>query len=140
MSDPEIPILANSANEANDLAPLANLAPSASASSRDSHGRFVTGNNGGGRPKGSRNRLSDVLLSVIVDDLTEHGATAIAQLRQSDPATYFRLISSLAPRELILQAEQENVVDYAKLSDAEVFDLIGEERRRKLITSALRSV
>jgi hypothetical protein len=109
-------------------------------STRDANGRFLSGNIGGGRPKGSRNKLSDVLLSVVVDDFIEHGAEALAQLRQKDPATYLRLVASLVPRELILQREEAPVVDYAELSEAEVVRLLEEQQRRKFIENALDAV
>lgn len=131
---------ANAANPANELAPLAGLAPGQPVATRDANGRFLTGNIGGGRPKGARNRLSDVLLSIVVDDFVAHGAEAISQLRQKDPATYLRLVASLVPRELILQREEGPGVDYAELSDAEVVQLLKENQRRKFIENALNSV
>ena len=96
--------------------------------------------NPSGRPRGARNRLSEILLSVVVDDFSEHGTEAIAQLRKKDPATYLRLIASLVPRELILQREEAPVVDYAELSEAEVVRLIEETQRRKFIANALNSI
>jgi hypothetical protein len=132
--------LAKAANPANELAPLAGLAPGQEVSTRDANGRFLTGNIGGGRPKGVRNRLSDVLLSVVVDDFIAHGAEAFAQLRQKDPATYLRLVASLVPRELILQREEGPGVDYAELSEAEVIRLLEEQQRRKFIENALKAV
>ena len=44
------------ANSAEELAPLAVLAETPLLT-RDQPGRFLTGNSGGGRPKGARNRL-----------------------------------------------------------------------------------
>lgn len=132
--------LANPATPANELAPLAGLAPGQYVSTRDANGRFITGNIGGGRPKGARNRLSDVLLSVVVDDFAEYGAEAIAQLRQGDPATYLRLVASLVPRELILQREEGPGVDYAELSEVEVVKLLEKQQRRKFIENALKAV
>jgi hypothetical protein len=132
--------LAKAANPANELAPLAGLAPGQEVSTRDANGRFLTGNIGGGRPKGVRNRLSDVLFSVVVDDFIAHGAEAFAQLRQKDPATYLRLVASLVPRELILQREEGPSVDYAELSEAEVIRLLEEQQRRKFIENALKAV
>ena len=115
-------------------------ADSTVATTRDDRGRFLTGNIGGGRPKGSRNKLSDVLLSVIVDDFAEYGADAVARLRERDPATYLRLVASLVPRELILQREEQAVPDYAELTDAEVVELLEDQRRRRLVASALKAI
>lgn len=107
---------------------------------REANGRFLSGNIGGGRPKGSRNKLSDVLLSVVVDDFAVHGAEAISQLRQKDPATYLRLVTSLVPRELILAREEAPAIDYAELTDADVVRLLEEQQRRKFVENALRSI
>lgn len=96
--------------------------------------------NPSGRPRGVRNRLSEVLLSIIVEDFIEHGPEAIAQLRQKDPATYLKLVSSLVPRELILKQEEAPVVDYAELEDAEVVRLLEEQKRRRFIEGALKAV
>ena len=131
---------ANPANPANQLAPLAGLAGPVPATTRDASGRFLTGNSGGGRPKGSRNRLSDVLLSTIVEDFAEHGSEVVARLRQHDPATYLRLVSSLVPRELVMQREQRPDVDYAELTDDELYELMQKQRRRKFVDRALDSV
>ena len=40
---------------------------------RDDKGRFLTGNNGGGRPRGARNRLAGELLEALADDFSQHG-------------------------------------------------------------------
>lgn len=96
--------------------------------------------NPSGRPRGGRNRLSEVFLSIVVDDFVAHGTEAIAQLRQKDPAAYLRLIAALVPRELILQREESPGVDYAELSEAEVVMLLEEQQRRKFIENALKAV
>lgn len=96
--------------------------------------------NPSGRPRGGRNRLSEVLLSIVVDDFVAHGAEAMAQLRQKDPATYLRLVASLVPREMILQREEAPAVDYAELTDAEIVAMLEEQQRRKFIENALNSV
>jgi hypothetical protein len=96
--------------------------------------------NPSGRPKGAKNRLTELFLSVIVADFAEHGADAIARLRTDDPATYLRLVGALVPRELILQREQEPDINYAELSFEELATVIEIERRRKFVKAALESV
>jgi hypothetical protein len=59
--------------------------------------RGQSGNPAGRRP-GSRQRLSDDFLRALSDDFAEHGPETIARLRDSDPATYVRVIASLMPR------------------------------------------
>ena len=96
--------------------------------------------NPSGRPRGARNRLSEILLCIVVDDFLEHGPEAIAQLRQKDPATYLRLVASLVPRELILKQEEAPAIDYAELTDVEVVRLLEEQQRRKFVENALDAV
>lgn len=118
------------------------IAPAETTASKQRGRPFQPGESGNpsGRPRGGRNRLSEVFLSIVVDDFIEHGPNAIAQLREKDPATYLRLVSSLVPRELILKQEEAPVVDYAELSEAEVVRLLEEQQRRKFIENALDSV
>lgn len=131
---------ANPANASKGLAPLAGLAPTEGTPARGTDGRFLTGNSGGGRPKGSRNKITDLLMTTVVNDFAEHGAEAVARLRQSDPATYLRLITSLVPRELILQHEVQPVFDYAELTDEEFIEILVEQRRRRQVEEAMKSV
>ena len=83
--------------------PASNVA--VTANERDAHGRFLTGNSGGGRRKGSRNKLTERFLDTIANDFAEHGAEAIANVRTTDPATYLKIVGSLIPRNLILDRE-----------------------------------
>ena len=61
--------------------------------------RGQSGNPAGRRP-GSRQRLSDDFMRALSDDFAEHGPATIARLRESEPATYVRVIASLMPRTL----------------------------------------
>lgn len=92
------------------------------AADRDTKGRFVTGNSGGGRKKGSRNRLTETVLSALESDFAEYGQSALEKLREDDPAAYLRLVASLVPRDLILKREQEP--DYSDLSDGELAEIM----------------
>ena len=105
----------------------------AATSERDTSGRFLTGNNGGGRPKGSRNKLTDQFLSAISDDFAEHGAEAIAKVRSSDPAAYLKLVGSLLPRGLIMKREESMHFDYADLTEAEAHEIINRLRKQKYV-------
>ena len=64
---------------------------------RDS--RFLTGNTGGpGRPKGSRNKLSEEFLVALHADWVKHGPSVIDSVRQSNPVAYLRVIATVVPR------------------------------------------
>lgn len=110
------------------------------APTRCAQGKFLTGNNGGGRPKGSRNRLTELLMGAIVDDFAANGATAIARLREADPATYLRMITALVPRELIMQREAQAVPDYADLTEEEALALLEAEYRRRQVEASLKAI
>jgi len=128
---------ANLANLAMNLAGSAELAAALSPPTRGSDGRFLTGNNGGGRPKGSRNRLTDSFLAVIADDFAQHGAEAVSRVRHGDPVAYLKLVVSIIPREMVLQHEQEPNVDFDNLTLAELMELIEQARRRSVRRRAL---
>ena len=99
------------------------------APARDVMGRFITGNIGGGRPKGARNKLTDLFVSTVTEDFQQHGASALESLRLSDPASYLRLIASVVPRGLILRREQE--ADFEDLTMVETEEMITKIRRNR---------
>jgi hypothetical protein len=60
---------------------------------------FEKGHPGGpGRPKGSRNKLSEAFLRVLSDDFSEHGVEVIEKLRKDSPAQYANVIAKLMPK------------------------------------------
>lgn len=63
-------------------------------------GRFLTGNIGGGRPKGARNKLGEAFLDALHEDFNEHGQAAIVQVRTEKPDQYLKVIASILPRDL----------------------------------------
>ncbi|WP_336980936.1 hypothetical protein [Altererythrobacter fulvus] len=113
------------------LAPIAPLAGGSQVAERDGQGRFLSGNNGGGRKKGSRNRLTETFLAAIEGDFAEHGADALEKLRTDDPAAYLRIIASLVPRGLILKREQEP--DFSDMADEELAEMFGRAFRNRKI-------
>ena len=108
--------------------------------SRDEQGRFLTGNNGGGRPKGSRNKLTEQFLYAIANDFYDHGAEAIAKVRTSDPATYLKLVGSLIPRQAIADREGSRHFDYEELTEEEFGRLIDRHRKQKYIEAVLNAI
>jgi hypothetical protein len=51
-----------------------------------------------GRPKGSRNKLSEAFLRVLSNDFSEHGVEVIEKLRKDSPAQYANVIAKLMPK------------------------------------------
>lgn len=78
-------------------------------------GRFVSGNIGGGRPKGSRNKLGEAFLQALQEDFDTHGADAIVKTRETKPEVYVRVIAGLLPSEHTL-----NINRNEELSDDEL--------------------
>jgi len=121
------------------VAPPAPVGPPVAASERDSKGRFLAGNSGnGGRKRGSRNRLTDQFLTVIADDFAEHGAEALAKLREKDPAAYLQLVGGLVPRELIAKHETEH--DYSEMTLEEVQEFLERQRMNREVAIALEEM
>ena len=124
------------ANPAKPDGSLARLAHRTKAAVRDTHGRFITGNNGGGRKKGSRNRLTETFIAAIETDFADYGPEALAKLRVDDPAAFLRIVASLVPRDLILKREQ--FPDYSDHTIEELEDLLKRERQNEDVVRSLQ--
>ncbi len=86
-----------------------------------------------GRPKGSRNRLTDSVLKKIATDFATHGDEVLELVRKEEPAMYLKFIISLLPRELIMQFEQHRPGEIANLEDTEVIELSECQRRQQMV-------
>jgi hypothetical protein len=64
--------------------------------------RFKPGQSGNpaGRPKGSRNKVSEKLLEVLALDFEAHGQQVIEQVRTERPADYLKIVASLVPKQM----------------------------------------
>jgi hypothetical protein len=62
--------------------------------------QFKPGNPG--RPKGSRNKLSEAFIKALADDFREHGHDAIEAVRANKPESYLGVIGRLMPKLLEL--------------------------------------
>jgi hypothetical protein len=59
---------------------------------------------GGGRKKGSRDRLSSAFLYELANDFEQNGAGVIKIARIEKPVEYLRIIASVLPKELVVEA------------------------------------
>ncbi len=85
---------------------------------------FQPGNPGGpGRPKGSRNKLSEAFLEAVQADFQEHGAAAIEAARIESPLGYVHMIAGLLPQKLEVD-QKRRLVDF---TDAELAVLCGND-------------
>jgi Family of unknown function (DUF5681) len=62
--------------------------------------------NPAGRPKGSRNKLSEDFVAALYDDFQHHGSAAIAACRAEKPDVYVRVIANLLPKDMTIKVQQ----------------------------------
>ena len=63
--------------------------------------RFKPGNPGGpGRPKGSRNVLSENFLAAVLVEFNKSGPDALRRMSAEDPSGFVKVIASLVPKEI----------------------------------------
>jgi hypothetical protein len=93
---------------------------------RDSRGRFVTGNIGGGRKPGSRGKLGEQFVSDLRDAWLEYGVEALRECAKSEPAAFCKIIASLLPRDVSLTVD---VVDPAQFASKfrHAIELLGND-------------
>jgi hypothetical protein len=70
--------------------------------------QFKPGHPGGpGRPKGSKNKLSESFLQALAEDFEEHGKEAIETVCRESPGEYLRIIAGLMPKELLMEVSHD---------------------------------
>jgi len=90
----------------------------------DKNGKFAVGHAGGpGRPKGSRNKLTEEFLTAMAEDFMVHGKVAIATARADKPTEYLKIIAHIIPSHAEIK-----INDYEELSD---------DRLRQALTAAI---
>ena len=52
-----------------------------------------------GRTRGSRNKLSEAVISALLRDFSKHGEKAIAKVRREQPGIYLKVLALLIPRQ-----------------------------------------
>lgn len=80
--------------------------PMAVAIEKDEKGRFLTGNSGGGRPKGARNKLGEQFISDLYADWQQHGVATLAKVRDEKPDQYLKVVASILPKDLNVNINQ----------------------------------
>ena len=59
--------------------------------------------NPAGRLRGSRNALSEEVISALLRDFRQHGQKAVARVRRTQPAAYLKILALLVPREMKIE-------------------------------------
>ena len=76
-----------------------------------------------GRPKGSRNRLSEAFLAALADDFLQNGEDVIQKVRETRPHDYLRVIAATLPK----QFETAPAKPVEELTDAELTAFIRDK-------------
>lgn len=63
--------------------------------------------NPAGRPKGARNRLGEAFIEALHNDFQENGVATIAKVREEKPDQYVKVVASLLPKEIKIEAVSE---------------------------------
>ena len=80
--------------------------------------------NPAGRPLGSRNKLSESVIQDIAADWAIGGAETIARVRMTDPATYFRVVASILPKDVLVNVQQQTPGNLSSEDWALMVDLV----------------
>jgi hypothetical protein len=63
-------------------------------------GRFLAGNNGGGRKPGARSKLSTQFVEDLRDCWGKHGISALERCAIEEPGMFVRTVAGLLPRDV----------------------------------------
>jgi len=63
-------------------------------------GRFLAGNSGGGRPKGSRNKLGEQFIADVYSEWQKSGADALKKMSAENPSAFVRVVAGILPKEI----------------------------------------
>ena len=64
---------------------------------RDEKGRFAPGNPGGGRPKGSQNKVTRDMKTMLIEIVERHGMEGLWKFSKDHPVEFWRMASRLIP-------------------------------------------
>lgn len=78
--------------------------------------------NPNGRPKGSRNKLSDAFIRDLFADWSMAGPSAIQACRLEDPSAYLRVVASLVPKEFNIREGESNFETFIEQFDGQQLD------------------
>jgi hypothetical protein len=65
--------------------------------------------NPAGRPKGSRNKLTEDFLADAYEQWQLHGSAALETMAKTEPAKFCQMIANLLPKEAVLQDERVQI-------------------------------
>jgi hypothetical protein len=81
--------------------------------------------NPSGPGKGIRRKFAESFLQAVQDDWKEHGAAAIAKVREDDPSTYLRVCAAILPKEIEVEVGEGLAALLSGISDRESAGAVG---------------
>lgn len=99
----------------------------------DKTGRFLTGNIGGGRPKGARSKLGEAFIEDMLADWEANGPAAIREVRETKPDAYLKVVASILPKDLNVNINQtdsmtdEQLIERIRSLDAAIRPFLDAE-------------
>ena len=88
-----------------------------------------SGNPKGGGYSSARRALNNTFFRRLREDFEEHGVSAIEKMRESDPGGYVRMLASLLPQKLELEADVRDSRESLDLRGASAKEVVAELRR-----------
>jgi hypothetical protein len=94
--------------------------------------------NPSGRPKGSRNRLSEAFVEDLAAAWQEHGIEALNRVAKDDPGAFLRVVASIMPRDLNVNLS----LDAATFADKwrQASEILGHDVTMPISRRSLRTV
>jgi uncharacterized protein DUF5681 len=86
--------------------------------------KFKKGHSGNsnGRPKGSRNKLSESFIKNMLDDWLKNGRQVIASVRAENPAAYLKIVSTLIKAQVEIESSSNHKCEEPEPRSREVID------------------
>lgn len=85
-----------------------------------------------GRPKGSRNKLSEDFIEALSNDFAAHGKEVVEKVRIDRPSEYLKVCAGLLPRDVRVQ--HSVLEDLESMTDQELYEL-AQRLHRELAAS-----
>ena len=76
--------------------------------------------NPAGRPKGSRNKLSETFLKALADDFEAHGKGVVEKVRTERPHDYLKIVAAVMPKRMEVEDVAPPLRRALEMSDDEL--------------------
>ena len=80
--------------------------------------------NPAGRPKGSRDAITEAFLRDLCAAWAQHGVSAIQQVAQADPVNFVKVVAGLIPKEVKVDGDVNHKHDHQHRAISETADWI----------------